>query len=906
MKYGGDFVVEFKEDMKKELETTLKQWKEYVKSCGKKDEHYDLTNDSWWVKTGRLIQEKANELERTTGSERIRELLKDIFRMGKEPLLWAQNVGLIITFLDAANPDELETLRQLILEMKKSNSFSNEWIDRFYSLLEVYNPEKVSKFVALKALLHNILGELYGKLHIEEAPVYNTCSREFVAQYFNFDQNDYEDFRNAFEQLKQEYLDVVGRLSEDNVPINAEIDMMFNFFNRADWRVKTITRTLRIIMLNCHHSWLQIKDELEEHLEKARELLLELLDKEEISEEDVSKLYEIIEKIEKDTRWGKLFQEGYTVMYTKDMYQTMQLLGNPNLRKFLRDVWDAESLDKVLGNKSWKDAWNAKPAGGTVLTSLATILRPDLFLPIHAGTVDERLIRELKLKPKFYYPKGKSSIKQTGEFLEIMYKVAESLQVENMLEIAYYLAYQNECTNNNEGIIPEKFRKSIQTQLDRKSQVILYGPPGTGKTWLARNYVVEKTGEEKPGNRWEFITFHQSYSYEEFIEGFRPKTDESGNIKYVVEDGIFKRMAIQAVWSTIDDTVKFDALWSAFLEIYPKGSILETKTGKKFQIISGENDKIETLPVLGRNNNPDIITRTNLEQLWKNRFNINGPSDVSRILGSSVSGMEPYYFGVLKELERINNEEPARKAYNYIKSTVINALRQHKTGIFNFKDAPKFYLIIDEINRGNISKILGELITLLEKDKRLGAEYPLIVTLPYSGEPFAVPPNLYIIGTMNTADRSIALLDVALRRRFAFIEIDPDSEYLKDKEIEVNGNKVNLKDLLDTINTHIAAVKDRDHRIGHSYFLSVNNIKDLRHVWYYEVLPLLMEYFYNDWETIKWVLNRQFIKEIGRTQDDEPIYDVDIIEDDEKFVEALQKVLPNEGGVKGSEIEDEY
>ncbi|WP_206203422.1 hypothetical protein, partial [Thermococcus sp. GR7] len=140
-----------------------------------------------------------------------------------------------------------------------------------YDLLKDQNPEQVSRLRPLKGHLRNILGELYGKLHIEEAPVYNTCSREFVAQYFDFDKDYYEDFKDAFEKLKQEYLRVVGKLSEDSVPINAEIDMMFNFFDKADWRVEVVIRTLKTIMANCRHSWLQIKDELEKHLEKARE-----------------------------------------------------------------------------------------------------------------------------------------------------------------------------------------------------------------------------------------------------------------------------------------------------------------------------------------------------------------------------------------------------------------------------------------------------------------------------------------------------------------------------------------------------------------------------------------------------------------------------------------------------------
>lgn len=157
------------------------------------------------------------------------------------------------------------------------------------------------------------------------------------------------------------------------------------------------------------------------------------------------------------------------------------------------------------------------------------------------------------------------------------------------------------------------------------------------------------------------------------------------------------------------------------------------------------------------------------------------------------------------------------------------------------------YLVIDEINRGNISKIFGELITLIEKDKRDS----LSVTLPYSQESFSIPSNLFIIGTMNTSDRSIALLDTALRRRFAFVELMPDLDLLESKNPTIGG-LVSPAKLLEHINTKIAKLLDRDHVIGHSYFMNDPMSKeDLYYVWYYQILPLLMEYFYFDFRKLK-------------------------------------------------------
>ena len=202
----------------------------------------------------------------------------------------------------------------------------------------------------------------------------------------------------------------------------------------------------------------------------------------------------------------------------------------------------------------------------------------------------------------------------------------------------------------------------------------------------------------------------------------------------------------------------------------------------------------------------------------------------------------------------------------------------------NFKSAPKYVLIIDEINRGDIAKIFGELITLLEADKRIGAENELIVTLPNSGDKFGVPSNLYIIATMNTADRSIALLDIALRRRFGFIEMNPKFDILKVEHLEKNKDRFE-KGVYDLLSKSIDAIEKinkeicsdsaigRDRQIGHSFLFKVYTISDLFLVWRHEILPLMEEYCYSDYKKInrilfkkdsdtKWITEAEGIKDL--------------------------------------------
>ena len=196
------------------------------------------------------------------------------------------------------------------------------------------------------------------------------------------------------------------------------------------------------------------------------------------------------------------------------------------------------------------------------------------------------------------------------------------------------------------------------------------------------------------------------------------------------------------------------------------------------------------------------------------------------------------------------------KLYKYINNRINS---QTTTTQLEIPLAPKPYvLIIDEINRGNVSQIFGELITLIEEDKRLGKNEALEVILPYSKEKFGVPSNLHIIGTMNTADRSVEALDTALRRRFSFVEMMPEYEELK----KIQFDDFQLGELLKTINSRIEALLDRDHTIGHSYFINIkpNDTEALKEAFTNKIIPLLQEYFYHDYEKLALILGEGFVE----------------------------------------------
>lgn len=452
---------------------------------------------------------------------------------------------------------------------------------------------------------------------------------------------------------------------------------------------------------------------------------------------------------------------------------------------------------------------------------------------------------------------------------------------------------------------------------------LFFGPPGTGKTYATveaalevldptfryeqknnRNALKHRFDELVEQDRIRFVTFHQSFSYEDFVEGLRACVDEtSQQLSYEVVDGVFKSLCAAAaakvtqqteaplelgkrrIWKmSLGNTLGEDA--SVYQECLAGGYILlgygeaidfsGCMNRQQVQARFAEDGVIPVNPATdyGITSVTAFVSRMKVGDL----IVVSDGNFKFRAIGE-VTG--DYQLKPHSELEGYSQMRPVKWLREYQPSLPHSELLSGQFSQMTLYElrSPSLdmgkldallgqsdevtdarVLIIDEINRGNISRIFGELITLIEPTKRAGAEEALSVILPYSKQSFSVPNNLYLIGTMNTADRSLAGLDIALRRRFMFREMPPRPDLLND--VEVSG--LNLGKLLKVMNQRIEVLLDRDHCLGHAYFMPLKSeptIVKLETIFRNQVLPLLQEYFFEDWERIAWVLNDQHAKD---------------------------------------------
>lgn len=490
-------------------------------------------------------------------------------------------------------------------------------------------------------------------------------------------------------------------------------------------------------------------------------------------------------------------------------------------------------------------------------------------------------------------------------------------------------------------------QKTFTNIKQQTANIILYGPPGTGKTYstkfetlkiiegqpetdLTREEVNQLFEDYIESGQVVFTTFHQSMSYEDFVEGIKPIIDpETDQMIYKVKNGLFKSIANQArenyISSNTKGTASKDLHIKKLIDSFTQHIERKLEAGpipltEKVSITDIDDESLRYRGDTWGGQKGNKISFSELEYMY--RSGVETRQEVKR----------------LKDISGLGNQHASYfiKALQLLKLFEKESFNPNDQGS-NDEELKQFVIIIDEINRGNVASIFGELITLIEPDKRYGADESLSLVLPYSKERFSVPPNLHIIGTMNTADRSVEALDTALRRRFIFNELMTDyslvsndpyleissfilskhsddieskkvieqwddlihwlnfegadksiinfekfhrdfstndklMDYRKDPGYQqlvksyfnsqgVEFNPIRLDRLLSTLNKRLTYLLDRDHTIGHSFFMGINSLSKLRRVFKNQVIPQLKEYFYGDWSKIGMVLGNRFIKE---------------------------------------------
>ena len=419
---------------------------------------------------------------------------------------------------------------------------------------------------------------------------------------------------------------------------------------------------------------------------------------------------------------------------------------------------------------------------------------------------------------------------------------------------------------------------------------ILQGPPGTGKTYQTVNYalsIIENRnltelaleprkdlrqrfeGYQEEG-RIQFITFHQSYAYEDFVEGIKPIT-QNGQIQYGIENGIFKQIALDARRCLVEAMaellphyeieVEFNQLYRAFLTHLKSDTFNSFSTPNNRVILLQKVLRFGNLSVRkGKSFSTFTISKSKLKKLYQSIDNLAETPYSAEIVRSIIGDVDTnVYWGILLAFKNFEQRVIAKE----IEALATEITPQEPIDLTEVSEqilrhCRKYVLIIDEINRGNMPSIFGELISLIEPDKREGQPEAIHTLLPYSKEIFAVPPNLYLLGTMNTSDRSVEAMDIALRRRFNFIEMPPKPALLR-PAIEAG---VDLEKLLTTINQRIEILLDKDHLIGHAYLMNVHTLDDLMELFDKRIIPLLTAYFFGDLNKLGLVLGQPFFTKV--------------------------------------------
>lgn len=469
------------------------------------------------------------------------------------------------------------------------------------------------------------------------------------------------------------------------------------------------------------------------------------------------------------------------------------------------------------------------------------------------GVISKNILKENNVQydgkpPQPYFNYYQNFTPNSAEWDSIIQSINEELA--RTTKSGYQRHNNSDFENYVFGLEPNKRVENMNYPLN----TIFYGPPGTGKTYntvvraaeIIENREIASHAEaleifkKHLHDRIEFITFHQNYSYEDFIQGLRPDTDNDKELTFKKRDGVFKKISDRAL-KNIQESEKAPEVISQSIAFQEALEILKDKI-----IESDVPVKInETAYLAAVEEDAFRYTGDNwtLNQKGFNGFRMKY-SDLIRFSEADIKERKD-----IKTLDNVSGLSKQHASYFFKTYEIVKSLMP-KTALESAAIPRQNYvLIIDEINRANISRVFGELITLIECDKRSHGSMPMEAKLP-SGDIFKVPSNLYIIGTMNTADKSIALLDIALRRRFEFEAMYPI--------YKIDGHEIPDATILRKINEQIIKSKGYDFQIGHSYFMDKDT--DLVQRMNKKVIPLLLEYYMNDEKEVKGILSNAGLK----------------------------------------------
>ncbi len=648
-----------------------------------------------------------------------------------------------------------------------------------------------------------------------------------------------------------------------------------SFFGRSQWSF----RDLNAIYAMALGTW-------KLNIEKKKEYI----DKGCLPEDEKSRLNRVLDRVWDNARHKKYDNREENAKPTVGMFGTgfysfERNMSDENVQVFIQMLIDISHLqdDEDIYNTAEKTLTNGNFKGMQAASCSVMLhcLKPMTFPILNGnagyGTIYDGLGIELT-KPgdiNTYIENCKRIKEFRDENLPFKnYRILDN----EMREMGYEESENMEQTDSNAEMINSEYPLNM----------ILYGPPGTGKTYNTVNYAVAicdgkpieelkdydrtltRYNELKKEGRIAFTTFHQSYGYEEFIEGIKPEIDESTQqITYGVADGIFKEFCDNA--GTPDNCeVNHKATVYIVRLSYGDGRSIKNECFQNNEIRFDwpEDCEYDWMKWLDQMRPGDYVLSYHSESRYIDGIGIVRDEEALYDKALSDFRWKRDVEGVVKDevidITGINN---GKYLSNYhvgrlpgIRANDIIALINSRSSNKLSRQSKSFVFIIDEINRGNISKIFGELITLIEPTKRIGATEEMRATLPYSHQLFGVPDNVYILGTMNTADRSIALMDTALRRRFSFVEMMPESKVLIEigaDKVEAEGRTLDVAKMLDVINSRIKYLFDREHTIGHAFFTALkddNSLERLAKIFRTNVVPLLQEYFYEDYEKIQLVL----------------------------------------------------